>query len=189
MTKPEIAAKNLIAAGRFLELSRLEFVDENNHVRHWECCNRVNSRGAAIIIAVIKPEDELLLIRQFRPPAGKFMIEFPAGLIDPDESAAETAVRELAEETGYRGRITAILPPANSSPGMSGETIIAVQMEIDGAAFRDRTPEPDPEDGEFIECFTVPLSGLSVFLDAARRRGDGIDAKLAFYALGLAAMR
>lgn len=46
----------------------------------------------------------LLLQKQFRPPIGKVTIEIPAGLVDEGESAAEAAVRELKEETGYVGQ-------------------------------------------------------------------------------------
>lgn len=64
------------------------------------------------IIAIRKsPNDsathEVLLEKQFRPPAGKVVIEFPAGLVDPSESLEECALRELKEETGYVGEVVA----------------------------------------------------------------------------------
>ena len=46
---------------------------------------------------------ELVLQKQFRPPVGKVCIEIPAGLLDAGESVEQCAVRELHEETGYRG--------------------------------------------------------------------------------------
>lgn len=46
---------------------------------------------------------EVLLEKQFRPPAGKVVVEFPAGLVDKGETVEECAVRELREETGYVG--------------------------------------------------------------------------------------
>lgn len=47
-----------------------------------------------------------MLQKQFRPPINKVVIEIPAGLVDAGESAAESAVRELKEETGYVGTVT-----------------------------------------------------------------------------------
>lgn len=44
-----------------------------------------------------------IVIEQYRPPIGKTIIEFPAGLIDEGEGPEKTALRELAEETGYAG--------------------------------------------------------------------------------------
>ncbi len=53
---------------------------------------------------------ELLLQKQFRPPVDKAVIEIPAGLVDPGESAAKSAVRELREETGYVGEVSEVSP-------------------------------------------------------------------------------
>lgn len=48
---------------------------------------------------------EILLEKQFRPPANKVCIEFPAGLMDAGETPEECALRELKEETGYIGEV------------------------------------------------------------------------------------
>lgn len=41
----------------------------------------------------------IILVKQYRPPLGKYLIEFPAGLSDENESPETTALRELKEET------------------------------------------------------------------------------------------
>lgn len=59
-----------------------------------------------IIAVLTKPSGpEIVLQKQFRPPVGKVTIEIPAGLVDAGEDAAESAVRELKEETGYLGTV------------------------------------------------------------------------------------
>ena len=47
-------------------------------------------------------KDRLVLIRQYRYPLGDYVYEFPAGLVEPGESAKEAGVREFYEETGLR---------------------------------------------------------------------------------------
>lgn len=51
-----------------------------------------------------------MLQKQFRPPINKVVIEIPAGLVDEGETAADSAVRELKEETGYHGVASEITP-------------------------------------------------------------------------------
>ena len=74
------------------------------------------------VIAVLKHEDgpQILLQKQFRPPAGKVCIEIPAGLLDANESGEVCAVRELKEETGYVGKAVPVAGGASSSKDAKG---------------------------------------------------------------------
>jgi ADP-ribose pyrophosphatase len=68
----------------------------------------VEHPGSVVILASPAPE-QLVLVRQYRHPAGRLLWELPAGTAEPGELPAAGAARELAEETGYRaGRIRAI---------------------------------------------------------------------------------
>jgi 8-oxo-dGTP pyrophosphatase MutT (NUDIX family) len=60
------------------------------------------SHGFCVIFALTTSGD-VLLVRQYKHGAAQIVTELPAGMIDPDESPAVCAARELAEETGYTG--------------------------------------------------------------------------------------
>ena len=64
----------------------------------------------------ITPDDEVILVRQFRRPIRRMLTEIPAGVLDrPGEDALACASRKLFEETGYRhetiGSLGGIYPP------------------------------------------------------------------------------
>ncbi len=179
--KAGIYGSEEIASGKYLALRRISFSNGRGLKGVWECVNRTNSCGAAVIIPCLVPGDELVLVRQFRPPAGKYMIEFPAGLIENGETAENTAVRELYEETGFCGSIEKVIPPAYNSPGMSGETVTMVIMNIDKTQYPEM-PENHQEASEDIETIVVSRSKLAEFVAGAVERGDGIDARIAVFA-------
>ena len=52
-------------------------------------------------ILALTVEQEIILVRQFRPAIGETVIELPSGQIDENESPEQAVVRELQEETGY----------------------------------------------------------------------------------------
>jgi len=133
--------------------------------------------GAAAVVPFLDA-DRVLLIRQYRFATGGYLLEVPAGKLDPGEAPDACAARELEEETGYRaGRIEplgAIWP----SPGFTDEKIhLFAAHALVPAAQR-------LEADEVIEL--VPMS----FDEAIRRvrAGEIQDAKSAL-ALLLAAER
>jgi ADP-ribose pyrophosphatase len=71
----------------------------------------------------ILDDGRILLIRQFRYPIGKFILELPAGKLDSGQSPLDTVARELEEEIGYRaGRLTHECT-FYTTPGISNESI------------------------------------------------------------------
>ena len=76
----------------------------------------VRHGGSAVMMAVDE-HDRVLLVRQFRLPAGEYLWELPAGRLDPGEQPLEAAQRELVEETGYRAESWKELVSYWPSPG------------------------------------------------------------------------
>ena len=136
----------------------------------------VRHPGAAAVLP-ITPGGDVILVRQFRPPARQVLTEIPAGLLDvAGEDAITCAARELFEETGYRHETIEFLGGCYPSAGSTDEYI---------HLFRARTadaPEGEPELG--IELAREPLDRMV----AAARTGRVRDAKTAL-ALLLAAER
>ena len=57
-----------------------------------------------VVIVPFLDDSTLLMINQYRYPLHKALLEFPAGHIENGENPKDTAVRELAEETGYHSK-------------------------------------------------------------------------------------
>ena len=80
----------------------------------------VRHAGSAVMMAV-DDKDRILLVRQYRLPAGRYMWELPAGKVDEGETVAQAAKRELIEETGLRAKKWKKLTTFYPSPGFVEE--------------------------------------------------------------------
>ncbi len=88
------------------------------------CISRqiIEHPGAVVIIPKVGP-DKFLLIRQFRFAARQYLWEWPAGGIEKGEKLADSARRELAEETGFWPKKLASLFSFYPTPGISSEVM------------------------------------------------------------------
>ncbi|MCC5807620.1 MAG: NUDIX hydrolase [Opitutales bacterium] len=71
-----------------------------------------------VVAVALTPDGEIVLVRQFRFGVNDFTWELPAGLIDPGETPAAAAVRELEEETGHVGRVGHSLGVLHPNPAL-----------------------------------------------------------------------
>jgi ADP-ribose pyrophosphatase len=76
--------------------------------------------GAAAILPLVDRE-HVCLVRNQRPVVGETLWEVPAGTLEPGEAPEAAAVRELAEETGYRAASWRKLAVFLPSPGVLNE--------------------------------------------------------------------
>lgn len=181
--EPVRSEKKVLADGGWLQLCRIKYIDSKGTHRTWETAERLNTRGAVLIIPRINSTGEIILVRQYRPPSDKFVVEFPAGLIDSGETPDETARRELFEETGYRCKVVKVFNPSYNSPGMSGEQITIVTAEVDEEHHAGNPPVPQMEESEDIETLIVKQTDLMPFIAAVEQNGDSVDSKVLAFAL------
>lgn len=116
----------------------------------------VRHNGSVVVLAVdtaTNAEDPgILLIRQYRHAANDFLLELPAGRIEPGEKLIPAGKRELIEETGYRAKRWSRHVKYFASPGFVSEAmniLIAEDLTLGEAA---------PEEDEKIEICMTPLS-------------------------------
>jgi len=82
----------------------------------------VRHPGASAIVPFVTP-GEVLLIRQFRYAAGGFILEVPAGTLNPGEAPESCARREVEEESGHRAGRLDHLGSILTTPGFTDEVI------------------------------------------------------------------
>jgi ADP-ribose pyrophosphatase len=83
----------------------------------------VLAHPGAVAIAARFPDGEILLVRQYRHAVGDWLVEVPAGRLDPGEAPLAAAQRELEEETGYRAGTLEPLGWVWTTPGFTNEKI------------------------------------------------------------------
>jgi ADP-ribose pyrophosphatase len=125
----------------------------------------VHHRGSAVMMAVDRKR--ILLVRQYRLPAERFLWELPAGSIDPGEKPLQTAKRELKEETGYHAKKWKKLISFFPSPGFLTEKMTIYQAT--GLTAGEATPMGD----ERIETRWFKAKEIEAAIEA----GEILDAK------------
>ena len=110
--------------------------------------------GAAAVLPITK-EGDALLVRQFRYPFDRVILEIPAGKRDSfSEDPLSAAKRELEEETGYKCENLTFLGEYYSSPAILDEKIwVYLATDLEKGVLH-------TDDDEFLELVRVPLSEL-----------------------------
>ena len=120
----------------------------------------IEHNGGAVIAALTE-DRRLVMVRQYRKPADKVMLEVPAGKIDPGEKPIEAAVRELKEETGYAASKVEFLTEFYPSVGYSEEKLYLYLCTglTPGETCFDENEAIDIEEIELDKLFKMAMSG------------------------------
>jgi ADP-ribose pyrophosphatase len=164
----------IVYAGKVfsVEVDRKRFPNGSEHetavVRH----------PPSVVLIPCHDDGRIVLIRQYRPAIGREIWEFPAGSVDPGESAEAAARRECEEETGKAPqrveRLTALYP----TPGYCDEQLIFFRVSDLREPAPNSSNRPD-EDEDIHAAFVTPGDARAMLA-----RGEIVDLKTA-YALTL----
>lgn len=148
MSLEKFVSEKKIFSGKLLTLKKavVELVDEKKTCREY-----IETSDASACVAVDE-EQNIILVKQYRYPHKKDLLEIPAGRIEKNESPKEAAKRELLEETGYYSDhfigLDKIFPATYSTQK------ICLYLAKDVI----KKQAPSPDEGEFIEILKIPFN-------------------------------
>lgn len=171
--EPQVIATEEVYHGRVFDIT-VETIREGGQTYKREI---VHHPGSAVIIPVFD-DGTVALVRQYRHPAVRYLLEAPAGTLSPPERPEEGAARELEEEIGFRAGRLEKLTEFFVSPGFLEEKMwvyLATEMVETSQKL---------DDDEYLKIVRLPLSrALEMISD-----GEIEDAKT-IIGLWLAAQR
>lgn len=150
-----MATEELVSSRRVFEGKLINVrVDTVRLANQAERPREVVEHPGAVAVLPVRPNGDLVLVRQYRYAIGRAILEVPAGTREPDEPTETTARRELAEETGYQTSSLEELVRFFVSPGWANEELVVyLARDVQGGVAR-------PEDDEDIEVVTVHPSDI-----------------------------
>ncbi|AGL01362.1 NUDIX domain-containing protein [Desulfoscipio gibsoniae] len=159
----KIIESEKVFTGRVIAVrkDRIQLPDGGKSIREVVSC------ADAVAVVALTDGGEVLMVKQYRHPAGKELWEIPAGKIEAGEYPLHCAQRELEEETGYRAQNWRQVYSFYTSPGFCTE-----QLHLFLASDLTKYDQKLDQD-EFIEVEKIPLS------EAVQMAGKGkiVDAK------------
>ena len=158
LVERRVGGRTLLEGG-FLEVRRDDVLlpDGKTATREY-----IRHPGAVAVVPLLD-DGRVVVVRQFRYPIAKSIVEFPAGKRDAGEDLLACARRELQEETGYRAREWAFACEIHNAAAYSTESIwiFFARGLVAGAQNLDQ--------GEFLDVLAMDESELD-----ALAAGDGL---------------
>jgi len=164
-SKSKINRLTPVFKGKIIQLNQEEIILPNGQPA---CFEIVRHPGATAIVP-LKENGEVILIRQYRYAVDDYLLEIPAGTLNPGEDPMACAVRELEEEIGYKASRWQELLPIFTAPGFCDE-----EIHLYLAQGLSETKQNLDED-EIIERVEMPFSeAIARILDGTIRDAKSI---------------
>lgn len=137
--EPRVLRDVLLASGRRVKLYR-RIVEADGKTFERDLV----AFGSSVVIVPVLGDGRIVFVRQWRASIAGWVLELPAGRVEPGEDLLEAAGRELVEETGFRAGSLRVLGSFYVAPGYSDEVISVVRADglVEG--------QPRPEEGEVL---------------------------------------
>ena len=115
----EITKKKILFRGKVfdLQVDEIEYDSGNKGIRE------VAIHGGGAVVVPVKEDGKIIMVKQFRYPFKKFLLELPAGKLDLNEDPQKCAERELTEETGFATGSITRLGSIYTTPGFCTEEL------------------------------------------------------------------
>ncbi|MGS3995430.1 NUDIX hydrolase [Staphylococcus pseudintermedius] len=112
-------SKESIYKGKIIEVEKHKVSLPNNETAYRE----VVKHNGAVTICALTPDQQVILVKQYRKALEQELLEIPAGKLEPGEDRESAAMRELEEETGYKAKKLTLIGEVYGTPGFSNEKI------------------------------------------------------------------
>lgn len=144
-----------------LRVDQVELPNGNRTARE------VVEHAGAVAVVPVTDKNEIIMVRQYRYPAGRVLLEVPAGKLEKGEDPALCAERELREETGFEAGEMSLIFSFYTTPGFTDEKLYLYLAR--GLVQLGSQPDED----EFINIDCIPLEKALEMVDS----GEVEDAK------------
>lgn len=170
-------ASEMIYEGKILNLRK----DKVTVIGDKTSYREIIEHHGGVTMAAVTEDGKMLMVKQYRKPAGKVMLEAPAGKLEKGEVPREAAIRELKEETGYTAENVRELCSFYPSVGYSQEklTIYLCTGLTPGKTDFDDTEAIDNVEIDLEELYRMAVCGelddaktiIAVFMAKAALEG------------------
>lgn len=149
-------SKESIYKGKIIEVEKHKVSLPNNETAYRE----VVKHNGAVAICALTPDQQVILVKQYRKALEQELLEIPAGKLEPGEDRESAAMRELEEETGYKAKKLTLIGEVYGTPGFSNEKISVYFADdlVEG--------EVNLDEDEFVEKVLYSLEDVKKAIEA-----------------------